>query len=81
MIYFQHTQTKIIYKAYTLRKQLPDDEHYMFDAIIAHILYGVVENIWTENNHVLQFLNDYEVLIPNGNVFGDVAKQVVKTAV
>ena len=80
MIYFQHKQTKVIYKARTLRGKLTDHHCFMFDAIIASIVYGEIENVWSDTNIVIKFLDDYDVLIPNGNVFGKVADTVVETA-
>lgn len=89
MIYFKHKQTNVIYKAHTLRGIFTKGGHngfynggsrLDFDAVIASIVYGNVDSLWSRESMILQFLNDYEVLIPEYNVFGIVAEKVKQEA-
>lgn len=72
MIYFKHKQTNCIYKAHTLREQFIKQwngcGYIEFDPVIASIVYGN-DSLWSKENRVMQFLDDYELLIPEYNVF------------
>lgn len=84
MIYFQHSETKVIYKAYTLRKKFISQwngcGYTEFDPVIASIMYGNISSLWSKENRVMQFLDDYEILIPYHNVFGVKAGEIIMMA-
>lgn len=71
MIYFKHKQTNQVYKAHTLRRIFANGggNPLDFDAVIAHIVYGNLESIWSSESMVIKFLDDYQALIPEHNVF------------